>query len=113
MDNTKRERADVIIPKAIREERDLKKQQKEERKAESDKRKALREKEYAVKKAENKKADGKALFVRNIGYDTTQEDFREFMERFGPLRYAVLCKSKEGEGHKGTGFVLFQDDKAG
>jgi hypothetical protein len=36
------------------------------------------------------------------------------MKKFGPLKYAVLCKAKEtAEGevaHKGTGFVQFKDE---
>jgi len=72
------------------------------------------------------------LFVRNIGWDTTQDDFKEHMEQFGALDYAVLCKAtirditpedtnqKDAKSkdkskskqdvitHKGTGFVRFQ-----
>lgn len=70
-------------------------------------------------------AGGATLFVRNIGYDTNQDDFKAFMEKFGPVKYAVLCKQKEIEGadsgdktkndenaikaHRGTGFVQFKD----
>ena len=59
--------------------------------------------------------------MRNISYDTTQEDLKEFMEKFGQVKYALLCKSKELQGdnekteiqsHKGTGFVQFKDPKA-
>jgi RNA recognition motif-containing protein len=69
------------------------------------------------------------LFVRNIGWDTTEEEFKEHMEQFGMVDYAVLCKaavkdvtaSDEKEAkinkkqdkllgtHKGTGFVRFQN----
>ena len=58
----------------------------------------------------------KSLFVRNIGFDTTEEQFKEFMATFGELKYAVLCKmsgfnlNEDGEEkgkvtHKGTGFA--------
>jgi len=33
--------------------------------------------------------------VRNIGYDTTEEQFKDFMNNFGDTKYAVLCKVKE------------------
>ena len=67
--------------------------------------------------------ESKTLFVRNISYDTTQEDLNDFMSRFGPVKYAVLCKPKQLEGgedsaatlqsaHKGTGFVQFKDPLA-
>jgi len=60
--------------------------------------------------------------VRNIGWETDELEFRDFMESFGSFDYAVLCKTRgdlmhstEEEGkqaqqsnHKGTGFVRFQ-----
>ena len=56
----------------------------------------------------------KTLFVRNISYDTNQDDFSQFFQRFGPLKYAVLCKNKESaeDAHKGTGFVQFREPLA-
>ena len=48
------------------------------------------------------------LFIKNIGFETTQDKFKEFMQKFGELKYAVLCKSETG--HKGTGFVRFKDN---
>ena len=33
------------------------------------------------------------LFVRNIAWDVTQKAFKEHMEQFGPVHYAVLCKA--------------------
>ena len=35
--------------------------------------------------------------MRNIGWDTDEEQFREFMESFGQIRYAVLCKTRGGD----------------
>lgn len=49
--------------------------------------------------------------MRNISYDTSQEAFKLFMERFGEVKFALLVKSKDMETpdgtlkHKGTGFV--------
>ena len=31
--------------------------------------------------------------MRNIGWDTTEQEFREHMEQFGAVDYAVLCKA--------------------
>lgn len=57
--------------------------------------------------------------MRNISYETTQEDLKEFMERFGDVKYAVLVKARELQGkdggeasHRGTAFVQFKDPKA-
>jgi RNA recognition motif-containing protein len=33
------------------------------------------------------------LFVRNIAWDVSQEAFKEHMEQFGQVTYAVLCKA--------------------
>lgn len=45
------------------------------------------------KKANEGLPPSKTLFVRNISYDTTQEDFQGFFAKFGPVKYALLCKS--------------------
>jgi RNA recognition motif-containing protein len=45
------------------------------------------------KKANESLPASKTLFVRNISYDTTDEDFKTFFSNFGPLKYALLCKS--------------------
>ena len=60
------------------------------------------------------------LFVRNIGFETNEKKFKAFMEKFGPVKYAVLCKTnglkpedtmqedlEAKTPHKGTGFVKF------
>lgn len=45
------------------------------------------------KEEREKEAAERTLFVRNIGWDTTEDDFKEHMEQFGPVDYAVLCKA--------------------
>ena len=62
------------------------------------------------------------LFVRNIGFETDAPKFKEFMEKFGAVNYAVLCKQQAapdldgenspGPGHRGTGFVQFKNRDA-
>ena len=56
--------------------------------------------------------------MRNIGWNTTQADFRTYMEKFGDVKYAVLCRAQgdeekadgeEAATHKGTGFVRFKN----
>ena len=71
LENSKQKREDVIVPKPLREERDVK------RKAEEEKKIAKEEKLAALKKAKEAAAagekpnNGQSLFVRNISYDTT------------------------------------------
>lgn len=63
------------------------------------------------------------LFVRNIGFETTEEKFKEFMQKFGEINYAVLCKQHNmgqedqdgeavGPSHRGTGFVQFKNTES-
>ena len=74
-----------------------------------------------VRKSRDTQQDSEAtLFVRNIGWDTDEAGFRDFMESFGNIKYAVLCKThgdllENADGapekkvnHKGTGFVRFE-----
>ena len=63
---------------------------------------------------ENKTKDSKeTLFVRNIGWDTTQDQFKEHMEQFGKVKYALLCRATgeldDTTAHRGTGFVRFEN----
>lgn len=42
------------------------------------------------------------LFVRNIGWDTSQNEFKAYMEKFGDVKYAVLCRA-QGDDEKADG----------
>ena len=88
----------------LRKERRQQKEQERMAKASED-RQATKTKKVAseVPVTENQKKEVKeresqndanqcTLFVRNIGWDTTQEDFKTHMEQFGAVKYAVLCK---------------------
>ena len=124
-----------MLPKVLRDEKkeaQAKKQQEEEAKKKYEEKNAAKikkqEKKKAKKMAEKKEeikehkdmTESATLFVRNIGFETNEKKFREFMEKFGPVKYAVLCKTNAlkpediGEedpeaktAHKGTGFVKF------
>ena len=148
VEHTKMERNEAIKPQSVRiEAKEKKKQdsepvpepepQPEETKTKTQLRKEKREQkqkeseEKAKKAAEEEESKATAhvkkpkedaseatLFVRNVGWDTDEQEFRDFMETFGPLKYAVLCKARgdltsaadgadvpESKNHKGTGFV--------
>ena len=81
--------------------------------------KKLAEKKEEVKEYKDM-TESVTLFVRNIGFETNEKKFRVFMEKFGPVKYAVLCKTnalkpedigqedpEAKTAHKGTGFVKF------
>jgi RNA recognition motif-containing protein len=72
------------------------------------------------KKEVKEETESVTLFVRNIGFETNERKFKAFMDKFGPVKYAVLCKTnglkpedtreedlEAKTAHKGTGFVKF------
>lgn len=117
---------EVIVPTPIKQEKEQKLKEKADReelnKKNKDERQLQWEKEKERAKSEEPKKQLMTLFVRNIGFETTEEQFKEFMAQFGDLRYALLCKlndvnlndagedGKTAKTHKGTGFVQYKDD---
>ena len=117
--HTNMTKEEASLPKVLRDEKkrtetakEKLKVEEEQKKKEKEKMDKIRAKKKAKKAAKEEKVPKKdnscTLFVRNIGFETNQEKFKEFMQRFGDLAYAVLCKG-EGEGpHRGSGFVKFK-----
>ena len=72
------------------------------------------EPEVSVAPAHNLKTghdinEGKTVFVRNISFDTEEEDLAALMaENFGPVLFAKLVMDKEMGHPRGTGFVKFR-----
>ena len=60
------------------------------------------------KKQSNDIEEGKTLFIRNLSFETNQEDLTELMQEFGELEYAIICMDKVTERSKGTGFCKFK-----
>lgn len=49
------------------------------------------------------------LFIRNLSFDTDQDDLKQFIEsNFGETVYCLICKDKETDESKGTAFVKFK-----
>jgi nucleolar protein 4 len=62
------------------------------------------------KKYENDVREGLTLFVRNIDYNITENDLREFFEAYGPIHFVRLVKSRDNpDVHKGSAFVKFTE----
>jgi len=47
------------------------------------------------------------VFVRNLSYDTTDEDLMALFEPFGPIKRAAVAKGKDSNVSRGFGFVAF------
>ena len=55
-------------------------------------------------------AENKTVFVRNIAFNSDEEDLRDMMaENFGPVLFARLVMDKMTERPRGTGFVKFRE----
>lgn len=52
--------------------------------------------------------EGKTVFVKNLPFSADDNEFRECMEKFGPVFYALICKDKLTERSKCSGFVKFK-----
>ncbi|CAL8128843.1 unnamed protein product [Orchesella dallaii] len=74
------------------------------------------EEKYSSKKRpkqiSNDVEEGKTLFLRNLSFDTSEDNLKQFFEKYGQLHYALLCKDKLTEHPKGTGFVKFKEKSA-
>ena len=47
------------------------------------------------------------IFIKNLSFDTTNEDLHECFKKYGPIKYALVVKDKVSGHSKGTGFVRF------
>jgi len=54
-------------------------------------------------------AEGRKLFIGGLSWDTTDEGFRRFFERFGEIEEAMVMRDKHSGTSRGFGFVTFRD----
>lgn len=47
------------------------------------------------------------VFLKNLSYDTTNEDLEECFKKFGPIKYALVVRNPVSGHSKGSGFVRF------
>lgn len=47
------------------------------------------------------------IFVKNLSFDTTNEDLLECFRKFGPVKYALVVKDQTSGHSKGSGFIKF------
>ncbi len=59
----------------------------------------------------NKSELNLTLFVRNILFETTEEELFQAFKKYGPVRYVKIAKLKDGRS-RGTGFVNFYRQKS-
>lgn len=61
-----------------------------------------------IHKQSNDVAEGCTVFIKNIPFESTENDLRQVCKPFGALYYAVITKDKISGHSKGTGFVKFK-----
>mmetsp|Transcript_37125 Transcript_37125/g.60505 ORF Transcript_37125/g.60505 Transcript_37125/m.60505 type:complete len:790 (-) Transcript_37125:129-2498(-) len=64
------------------------------------------EEETPTQKAGTPEEVGLTLFVRNILFETTEDELYECFKKYGGVRYAKIAKGRDGRS-RGTGFVNF------
>lgn len=47
------------------------------------------------------------VFVKNLSFDSTNEDLEKCFKKFGPIKYALVVKDHVSGHSKGTGFIRF------
>ncbi|ESN91425.1 hypothetical protein HELRODRAFT_150260, partial [Helobdella robusta] len=55
--------------------------------------------------------DGKTLFLRNLSYDSVEDDLEEFFEKYGPLSYCRIVVNLKTQHSQGSAFVKFKFKK--
>ncbi|GBP05620.1 RNA-binding protein 28 [Eumeta japonica] len=61
--------------------------------------------DYCIKL--NDAEDGCTVFIRNIPFSVDDEQLKTFVEKTGPIKYALVCVDKLTEHSRGTGFAKF------
>ncbi|XP_075982036.1 RNA-binding protein 28-like [Anticarsia gemmatalis] len=59
----------------------------------------------------NDAEDGCTVFITNIPFSVDNDLLKEFAERTGPVKYALICVDRMTEHSKGSGFVKFADQE--
>ncbi|KAK9308407.1 hypothetical protein QLX08_001583 [Tetragonisca angustula] len=54
-------------------------------------------------------SEGKTVFLKNVPFSVKNDELKQYMERFGPIYYALVCIDPLTEFSKGTAFVKFKN----
>lgn len=48
------------------------------------------------------------IFIKNLSFDSTNEDLKEYFSKFGKIVYALIVRDNVSGHSRGTGFVQFE-----
>jgi nucleolar protein 4 len=54
-------------------------------------------------------SEGRTIFIRNLSYNTEEEDVADLISRFGEIEYCLICRDKDTGQSRGSAFVKFRD----
>lgn len=54
-------------------------------------------------------SEGRTVFIRNLSFNSEEEDISSVTEQFGQIEYCLLCRDKDTGQSRGTAFVKFVD----
>ncbi|XP_064596036.1 LOW QUALITY PROTEIN: RNA-binding protein 28-like [Liolophura sinensis] len=75
--------------------------------------KKKKSKENQIKKQKpNELKEGRTLFIRNINFDSVEEELEELLEEFGEIDYCKFVMNHFTEKPKGTAFVQFATEES-
>lgn len=64
------------------------------------------------RRSANDAGDGRTLFIKNLPFDTTDEELGKIMAQFGSQEYALTNREPVSGHSKGTGFVRFRSKES-
>lgn len=70
--------------------------------------KPIKDEKKPIHQKSNDVAEGCTVFIKNIPFESTNDDLYKVCRQFGPLYYAVITVDKISGHNKGNGFVKFR-----
>lgn len=52
-------------------------------------------------------AEERTLFIKNLSYEATEEDITQVLEKYGAVKYVLLCIDQLTQHPRGTAFAQF------
>ena len=65
-----------------------------------------------VKKQSHDVKEGRTIFIRNLPFETTEEDLEERFSRYGPIHYCKVVVDPMTGHSRGSGFIKFKEIEA-
>jgi RNA recognition motif-containing protein len=64
---------------------------------------------HAKKAAQSGNDPSRTLFIRNLGFNTTEDIVENLFSKYGKVRYCLICRNRDTNASKGSGFIMFEN----